>query len=459
MSRAEKLATISVDVEELSDLADQVQEIETAIQRANTNAQEIDSISDSLEELSAINSIYNSGISYSTDGVNEYFDANTPNNTLTSTEFIEMNLTNPQEGDLMSFDAAANNWINSAAPEEPIPVLSFRNKIINGGMQIDQRNAGSSVTPASGGYTVDRWVYEATQSSKVACQQVSTAPTRFVNSLKSTSQSAYTVAAGDVFQIVQRIEGSAISELAWGTTSASTVTLSFKAYSSLTGTFGGFLRNSANDRYYVFTYSIPVANTWTDISITIPGDTTGTWLTTNGYGLGVGWSLGCGSTYQTTAGSWGSGNNRGATGQVDLVATNGAELYITGVQLEEGTVATPFEHRPIGMELNLCNRYFQQGPLTAFPTVIGSSSTYFATNFRFSTPMRATPSLTFFAPSSGNVGKIEQWGGTEHTISSVNVGSNNAGIPQNQGIMYIIISSGIAVSVSLGAVIKADAEL
>ena len=242
--------------------------------------------------------------------------------------------------------------------EQALP--PFRNKIYNGEMRIDQRNNGSSVTPASGEFTVDRWVYEATQSSKAAFQQVSTAPTGFVNSAKLTSNSAYTVAAGDVFQIVQRIEGSNISELAWGTATASNVTLSFKAYSSLTGTFGGFLRNSANDRYYIFTYSIPVANTWTDISITIPGDTTGTWLTTNGYGLGVGWSLGSGSNYQTTAGSWGSGNKRGATGQVDLVATNGATFYITGAQLEIGASATPFEHRPIGTELSLCQRYYQK---------------------------------------------------------------------------------------------------
>lgn len=295
----------------------------------------------------------------------------------------------------------------------------FRNKIINGDMRMDQRNAGSSVTPASGVYTVDRWVYEATQSGKVACQQVSTAPSRFVNSLKLTSNSAYTVAAGDVFQIVQRIEGSAISELAWGTTSASTVTLSFKAYSSLTGTFGGFLRNSASDRYYVFTYSIPVANTWTDISITIPGDTTGTWLTTNGYGLGIGWSLGCGSTYQTTAGSWGSGNNRGATGQVDLVATNGATLYITAVQLEIGTVATPFEHRPISIEKSLCYRYYYR--MTANPvavTVSGTTTTNasyigFAVGRAYSTtagtaiiflpePLRTSPPVFNYSPIVNN---------------------------------------------------------
>ena len=318
---------------------------------------------------------------------------------------------------LLSTSGSNTTLNNITLGSNTIPSSSFmfRNKIINGDMRIDQRNAGSSVTPASGVYTVDRWVYEATQSGKVACQQVSTAPSRFVNSLKLTSNSAYTVAAGDVFQIVQRIEGSAISELAWGTTSASTVTLSFKAYSSLTGTFGGFLRNSASDRYYVFKYSIPVANTWTDISITIPGDTTGTWLTTNGYGLGIGWSLGCGSTYQTTTGSWGSGNNRGATGQVDLVATNGATLYITAVQLEIGTVATPFEHRPIGVEKSLCYRYYYR--MTANPVNVSGTTNAayigFAIGRAYSTtagtailflpePLRTSPPVFNYSPISGN---------------------------------------------------------
>ena len=276
--------------------------------------------------------------------------------------------------------------------EQALP--PFRNKIYNGEMRIDQRNNGSSVTPASGEFTVDRWVYEATQSSKAAFQQVSTAPTGFINSAKLTSNSAYTVAAGDVFQIVQRIEGSNISELAWGTATASNVTLSFKAYSSLTGTFGGFLRNSANDRYYIFTYSIPVANTWTDISITIPGDTTGTWLTTNGYGLGVGWSLGSGSNYQTTAGSWGSGNKRGATGQVDLVATNGATFYITGAQLEIGASATPFEHRPVVTELSLCKRYFENLGLTYTGHWGGLKGSNRATTIYYEVEKRATPTVS-----------------------------------------------------------------
>ena len=140
MSKASKLASLATDVNELTDLADSVTEIEDAIERANTN-------SELINELADISSaMYNSGISYSTDGVNEYYDATTVSNTLANVDLIEINAINPADGEILAYNASANNWINSPAPEEPAPVLSFRNKIINGDMRIDQRNNGSSVT-------------------------------------------------------------------------------------------------------------------------------------------------------------------------------------------------------------------------------------------------------------------------------------------------------------------------
>jgi hypothetical protein len=239
-----------------------------------------------------------------------------------------------------------------------------RNRIINGNMTIDQRNAGASVTPASGTYTLDRWVFYVSQSSKLTAQQNAgsvTPPVGFSNYLGVTSSSAYSVLAGDYFGLVQNIEGFNTADLGWGTANAKTVTLSFQVYSSLTGTFGGVVKNSASNRTYPFTYSISSANTWTTATVTIAGDTTGTWVgATNGIGIQLIFGLGVGSTYSGTAGSWAAANYLSATGATSVVGTSGATFYITGVQLETGTTATDFENLQYGTQLSLCQRYYQK---------------------------------------------------------------------------------------------------
>jgi hypothetical protein len=238
---------------------------------------------------------------------------------------------------------------------------NFKNRIINGAMVIDQRNAGASVTPTNGQYLVDRWVYYANQASKFTAQQNKnsvTTPLGFTNYLGLTSSSAYTVGSTDYFWISQPIEGLNVVDLGWGTANAKTVTLSFQVYSSLTGTFGGALQNSAETRSYPFAYTISSANTWTSISVTIAGDTTGTWLTTNGVGIYVAFGLGIGSTFSTTAGAWAAGNYISATGATNVVSTNGANWYITGVQLEVGSSATGFEYRDYTTQLLMCQRYY-----------------------------------------------------------------------------------------------------
>ena len=237
----------------------------------------------------------------------------------------------------------------------------LKNRIINGDMRIDQRNAGASVTITGDAYTLDRWLARASQSSKFTLQQNAgsvTPPAGFTNYLGITSTSAYSVTAGDLFAVEQRIEGFNTADLAWGTANAKTVTLSFWVRSSLTGTFGGSLVNSAFNRSYPFTYTISSANTWTQISVTIAGDTSGTWLTTNGLGIAVWFSLGAGSTYSGTAGAWSSSGLISATGATSVVGTNGATFYFTGVQLEQNTSATPFERRLYNQELANCQRYY-----------------------------------------------------------------------------------------------------
>jgi hypothetical protein len=237
--------------------------------------------------------------------------------------------------------------------------FGFKNRIINGAMVIDQRNAGASGTASV--YTVDRWGYYGSQASKGTWQQNAgavTPPSGFINYLGFTSSSAYSVSATDQFYLYQRIEGLNTSDLGFGSASASAVTFSFWVRSSLTGTFGGVLTNSAANRTYPFSYTISAANTWEQKSVTIAGDTTGTWLTTSGTGIGVLFNLGTGSTYSATANAWTATSFVTApTGATSVVGTNGATFYITGVQLEKGSTATSFDYRPYGTELILAQRY------------------------------------------------------------------------------------------------------
>jgi len=230
----------------------------------------------------------------------------------------------------------------------------FRNRIINGAMMIDQRNAGASVTPTASAYTIDRWRATLTQASKYSVQQSSTAPDGFTTSLLVTSLSAYSVVSSDNFNIQQRIEGFNLSDLGWGTANAAPVTISFWVRSSLTGTFGASLQNNAQNRSYPFTYTISAADTWERKTVTVTGDTTGTWLKDSGIGLILSFGLGIGSTYNGTAGTWAGADYRGATGATSVVGTSGATFYITGVQLEKGSTATSFDYRPYGTELQLC---------------------------------------------------------------------------------------------------------
>jgi hypothetical protein len=185
-----------------------------------------------------------------------------------------------------------------------------------------------------------------------------TPPTGFTNYLGVTSTSAYSVLTGDTFLLTTRIEGYNIADLAFGTASASSITLSCWVRSSLTGTFGGSFGNVSANRSYAFSYTITAANTWEQKTVTIAGDTSGTWNTTTGRGLGVTFGLGSGSTYTGTAGSWQAANLVQPTSTVSVVGTNGATWYITGVQLEKGATATSFDYRDYGRELMLCQRYF-----------------------------------------------------------------------------------------------------
>lgn len=281
--------------------------------------------------------------------------------------------------------------------------LGIHNRIINGAMVIDQRNSGASYTvPGTAvGYCLDRWNAQSAQASKFSVQQNAgavTPPAGFTNYLGVTSLSSYTSIAADYFDLTQTIEGYSIADLSWGTASAKSVTLQFWAYSSLTGTFSGSLTNNAGTYSYIFNYSIPVANTWTYISVTILGPTVGVWVTNNGMGVSVRIiDLGSGSTYKTsTVGSWVAGNINGSTGSVSIVGTSGATFYVTGVQLEKGSTATPFEFRPYGVELALCQRYYWRlsHPFVSSNFSAYATGAYMTDVISFPSEMRISPTIS-----------------------------------------------------------------
>ena len=296
---------------------------------------------------------------------------------------------------------------------------AFKNRIINGAMVIDQRNAGASVTPTNGQYTLDRWVFAVSQSSKLTAQQNAgsvTSPAGFRNYLGVTSSASTSVGASDYFFIQQWIEGFNTADLMWGTASAQTVTLSFWVRSSLTGTFGGSLKNDAGNRSYPFSYTISSANTWEQKSITIAGDTSGTWLTTNGAGIGVQLGLGVGSTFSGAAGAWAASNLFSATGATSVVGTNGATFYITGVQLEVGSTATSFDYRPYGTELALCQRYYYVTGGNGAPICNASAynSAFAIGNIQFPVTMRTAPTGISVSGSF-----MMYTNGTGYTVTSV----------------------------------------
>jgi hypothetical protein len=313
----------------------------------------------------------------------------------------------------------------------------FKNKIINGAMMIDQRFAGSANTPADSAYTIDRWQFWSSQSGKLSIQQSTTAPNGFSNSMLVTSLSSYSVASTDEIGFTTKLEGYNIVDLAWGTSDAKTVSLSFWVRSSLTGTFGGSIGNSGLSRVYIFSYTINQANTWEYKTITITGETSGTWEKTNALGLSLNFQFGAGSSSTRTqpAGSWYSGSTslRGSSGQVNLAATSGATWYMTGLQLEKSTTASTFEFRSIQKELILCQRYYFQ-----LYTVNNVGQGYTVTNsdttrrhlIQFPASMRATPTLSttwsggspgtqYVNVNSGQIYVTSCSTGTEYAFSTV----------------------------------------
>jgi hypothetical protein len=324
--------------------------------------------------------------------------------------------------------------------------MAFRNKIINGDMRIDQRNAGASVTLAAGQtYIIDRWTAAEDTDGTMTAQRSTNAPPGFVNSfLLTTGTADASLASSQFASIRQLIEGYNIADLGWGTASAQAVTLSFQVRSSLTGTFGGVIHNDAFDRSYPFTFTINSANTWEYKTITLPGPTSGTWGSTNGLGLLILWDIGDSAARSGSVDTtWQTSNAFypvGLTGGTKVASTTGATWQITGVQLEAGTVATPFERRSFGQEIALCQRYYE-----ICDGIIWSSTGYHSAYIRagqpFVTSKRTAPTMTY--------SNVTNSGGTSVSIAAQNVRTTSHGWGND----------GASTSFGLSFTYVADAEL
>jgi len=367
-------------------------------------------------------------------------------------------------------DGGSDATINGVTPTSDN--LMGRNRIINGAMMIDQRNAGASITVNSNTGTqfgVDRFLVQGTSSEGVfTAQQLSaTPPTGFKNYVRiETTTASASPASGSLYAMSQIIEGFNIADLGFGAAGASTVTFSFWIRSSLTGTFSGSLKNgNAYNRSYPFTYTISAANTWEYKTVTVAGDTSGTWQTGNLGGLIVYWDLGCGSSLLSTANSWQGANYNGVTGSTRLISTLNATMDITGVQLEAGSVATSFERRPFGTELQLCQRYYEKsyalGTVPGTDTVTGLCQSLNGTDgnqvagIRFLVPKRATPTGLFWS-KSGTASSLSTTG----YANAPNTGSwSTMGDPSEFGFRCIVGTGGLSNGTAYTWHYTASAEL
>ena len=378
-----------------------------------------------------------------------------------------------QDGAVTTAKIAADAITNAKIADDAVQTenvastvnLGRRNMIINGAMQVAQRSTSSTSTSGIAYHTVDRFNFRGQSTGVFSIAQVTDSPDDFYYSTKITVTTPDTsIGGGQRYWVTSYLEGNTVSHLNFGTSSAKTVTLSFYVKSSLTGTFSGGLVNSSFDRAQAFTYTISSANTWERKTVTISGDTSGTWLATTGIGLSVSFDLGAATNRQQSAGAWTASGSVAATGASQVIANNGATWQITGVQLEVGEQATPFEHRSFAEELALCHRYYQEFNYDTHGYYVtnggassASQSKYLYTYY--GGEMRATASIT--TPSVSN-GYRFLGSGNDHSHSTIPNIDNPSRLSVQFGNNQNTITAGNSFRLLLnasGAKIKFDAEL
>jgi len=345
--------------------------------------------------------------------------------------------------------------------------LSNRNLILNGAKVIDQRNSGASVS-GDGKFPVDRWKASKVGAGAFSMQQSSTTPADFNHSVVCTVTTADTsISASDEYSYRHFVEGFNFCHANWGTSSAYPVTLSFWVRSSVTGTYAVGFRNNAGNRTNPSTYTISSANTWEYKTVTVAGDTTGTWEgASNAIGVGVIFSLGAGSNYQGTANAWNASGTWSTASATQWISNSSATWYVTGIQLEIGSQSTPFEHRSFGEELNSCKRFYEHsypygtsagsanGGIGAYHIHAGRSrgNNYGLVTQRYTVEKRAAATVTMFG-YQGTSGQVAN-GDTGANLGASTVIQNGATsfLPKNA-------SGGTMADVALIYHYSADAEL
>jgi len=322
--------------------------------------------------------------------------------------------------------------VSTATNFAPTVIATSNRRLnVNGAFTVSQKNVDTAKTSISGS---DRWIdliqHYSSSGGTFTCQRVADAPTGFQYSAKYTVTTPNSsLAAGDEDMFIHRIEGQDLAHLSWGSASAKTITLSFWVKSSLTGDFSVTIQGGGG-RCYVTAYTISSADTWTYVTKTISGETSGTWVITNASGLAMIWDLGAGSTYEiSSADTWVSvANDYRKTGTVRFSATNAATWQITGIQFEVGSVATPFEHKKMQDELYNCCRYYQQigttsqdGDFCIGASHLTSNGDQTRVGYYGQNQFRATPTITEFGSGLLVKGAITESSTAVTSIGDINV--------------------------------------
>ena len=321
--------------------------------------------------------------------------------------------------------------------------LGVRNLIINGDMNIAQRGTSATGKTTSGYYTCDRWYNVFSGAGTWTFTQDTDVPSGqgFSSSLKMDCTTANaSIAAADSFQLHTRFEGQNLQHLKKGTSNAETITLSFWVKSNKTGTYQVNLDDRDNTRIIGKTYSVDAANTWEKKTLTFAGDTTGAFDNDNNNSLRLIWWFASGSNYNTGSvpTSWEATDTTDiAAGlTVNLADSTSNYINITGVQLEVGDTATPFEHRPYDMELARCQRYYENnggGNNSIWSGYCTNGNTYYL-GIPFKVTKRTTPSCTFTSvgvssfPTTGGINNVNTFGLIQYRTAN---GTNTQGLFQS----------------------------